>query len=214
MPAKPSPDHTPNSGADHPTRVHVHQRTPMLHGFFEVESAELQFERFDGSMSGTVERMHLDRGRAAATLLYHTERAQFLLVRQFRFAAWTKGHGWLTEIVAGKIDKGEEPATAALRETEEETGYRLKAVQPLSVFFTMPGGSSERIHLFFAEIDESMRAKNGGKSADADEDLQPVWVDAADVLDGSACFRFPDAKTQVALNWWRAEALAGRLKPA
>jgi ADP-ribose pyrophosphatase len=182
----------------------------LLHGFFEVEEAELRFERFDGRMSQTVERMHLDRGRAAAVLLYHTEREQFLLVRQFRFAAWTKGQGWLTEIVAGKIDDGETPEQAAQREVEEETGYRIPQPQTLSVFFTMPGGSSERIHLFFAEIDETMRAENGGKSADADEDLLPVWVDAAEVRDGSACFRFPDAKTQVALNWWRAESMAGK----
>jgi hypothetical protein len=29
------------------------------------------------------------------------------------------------------------------------------------------------------------------------------------VLDGSACFRYPDAKTQIALLWYRSAALSG-----
>jgi ADP-ribose pyrophosphatase len=215
-PADPSgaPDGQPSglpAGAvpDRQPAVDLRRRSPLLDGFFRVEEAELRFERFSGGWSRPVQRMHLDRGRAAAVLLHHTGRRQFLLVAQFRFAAWTQGHGWLTEIVAGKIDDGETPEAAARREVEEETGYRPNALRSLGRCFTMPGGSSERIHLFYAPIDESRRVPDGGLAADPDEDLLPVWVDEADVLDGSACFRYPDAKTQIALLWYRSAALSG-----
>ena len=112
--------------------------------------------------------------------------------------------------MAGKIDDGEAPADAAKREVEEETGYRVESVEALGRCFTMPGGSSERIHLFVAYITEQMQVVHP-KAADPDEDLRPVWVPLADVHDGSACFRFPDAKTQIALCWLRAAMLAGEL---
>lgn len=205
------PKALPCAAMKQPKQVEIVQRQAVLEGFFNVEKASLRFERYDGSMSAAVERMHLDRGQAAAVLLLHHERQEVLLVEQFRFAAWTKGDGWLTEIVAGKIDEGEAPEEAAKREVEEETGYRVHAVQSLGRCFTMPGGSSERIHLFVARIDERMRVNNP-QTADADEDLRPVWVPLAEVEDGSACFRFPDAKTQIALCWLRAALLAGELE--
>ena len=73
-----------------PKQVDILERKSVLTGFFEVECASLRFEHYDGSMSREVDRMHLDRGQAAAVLLVHTEREAILLVEQFRFAAWTK----------------------------------------------------------------------------------------------------------------------------
>lgn len=203
-------------------RVDLRDRKVLLDDWFRVERIELRFERYDGGMSPPLTRLHLDRGEAAAVLLYHVDKNAVLLVEQFRLAAWTKADrtadgpkpdadpvtacgGWLTEAVAGKIDPGEEPVAAALRECEEETGYRPASVEPVASFYTMPGASSEIIRLFYAEIDESMRVHDGGGVDDEHEDIRPVWVPRPEVESGEAVLRYPDAKTVVALQWLRGK---------
>ena len=68
-----------------------------------------------------------------------------LLIQQFRFA--TKKT--VTEIPAGKIEKGESPEQAALREMNEEIGYSGK-LTPILQLYLAPGYSTEKMHLFFA----------------------------------------------------------------
>ena len=69
-----------------------------------------------------------------------------LLIRQYRYAS----DGYLYEIPAGRLDPGELPSDCALRELREETGYSAAEVIPLTTFFTTPGFTDERIHLFAA----------------------------------------------------------------
>jgi len=70
-----------------------------------------------------------------------------LLVRQWRRAA----NEILIELPAGTLEPNEPPATAALRELQEETGYAAKALIPLGGFFSAPGFCTEYLHLFAAE---------------------------------------------------------------
>lgn len=57
---------------------------------------------------------------------------------------------FLLELPAGGIDAGEDPAVAAARELEEETGYRAATVEPLARFYTTPGLTDELMHAFVA----------------------------------------------------------------
>jgi ADP-ribose pyrophosphatase len=68
-----------------------------------------------------------------------------ILVTQYRRAA----DKMLLEIPAGKIEKGETPRQAAIREMAEEIGYtgRLK---PLTKWYLAPGYSTELMHVFVA----------------------------------------------------------------
>jgi ADP-ribose pyrophosphatase len=68
-----------------------------------------------------------------------------VLIQQYRFAAKKS----LIEIPAGKVESGETPEKAALRELNEETGYsgRLK---PLIKWYLAPGYSTEKMHIFIA----------------------------------------------------------------
>jgi ADP-ribose pyrophosphatase len=67
-----------------------------------------------------------------------------ILVRQYRYAAG----GFLLEIPAGKLDPGESPEACAIREVEEETGYRIGRLEPLGWIWTTPGFTDEKIWLF------------------------------------------------------------------
>ena len=69
-----------------------------------------------------------------------------VLVRQYR-------HGVqriTLEMPGGLIDAGEDPATGALRECLEETGYRARAARPLGVVNPNPALFANRLHCFFA----------------------------------------------------------------
>lgn len=71
----------------------------------------------------------------------------FLMVRQFRH-----GSGRLTtEFPAGMIEPGEEPASAAAREFEEETGYTASSYRLIGVCNPNPAFMSNRVYTFLAE---------------------------------------------------------------
>lgn len=74
------------------------------------------------------------------------EEGKVLLVRQFRYAYGEE----LLEIPAGKLDKGEDPAHAAARELEEETGRVAERVEKLFTLYPTPGYTNEKLHVFLA----------------------------------------------------------------
>jgi ADP-ribose pyrophosphatase len=69
-----------------------------------------------------------------------------ILVRQYRH---TVG-GWLLEVPAGTLSRGEDPATGARRELEEEAGVRAGTLRELGSILVSPGFCDERIWLYLA----------------------------------------------------------------
>jgi ADP-ribose pyrophosphatase len=68
-----------------------------------------------------------------------------VLIQQYRFAA----RKLLIEIPAGKIESGETPVNAAIRELNEETGL-TGTLEPLINWYLAPGYSTEKMHIFVA----------------------------------------------------------------
>lgn len=66
-----------------------------------------------------------------------------LMMWRHRFT--TDRWGW--EIPAGRCEAGETPEISAIRETEEETGYKV-SVEPLLTINPMNGISSHETHIF------------------------------------------------------------------
>lgn len=69
-----------------------------------------------------------------------------LLVRQFRLPAGQV----MYEIPAGTLNPNEDPHDCAIREMQEETGYKPTTLQSLGGIYTAPGYTTEFIHLFMA----------------------------------------------------------------
>lgn len=180
-------------------RVVIERRERVYDGFFKLDETHLSYERFDGTMSEPVSRLALERGDSAAVLLYRPESRQIVLVNQFGYPTYEKGPGWIVETIAGVVDPGEDPEDAARREVLEESGYALRDLVHLSTFYVSPGGSSERIFLYLAEIAESDKVTEGGGRVIEGEDIVSVELSLADALAQVRSGVIVDAKTIVAI---------------
>lgn len=84
----------------------------------------------DSDVPETQVREVYDRGNGAVILLYNSAKKTVVLTRQFRLPTYLNGNssGMLIEACAGMLDK-DNPIECIIRETEEETGYRLSSVK-------------------------------------------------------------------------------------
>jgi len=136
-------------------------------------------------------RVELDliRHPGAAAVVPFLDPDTVLLIRQYRFATG----GDLLEIPAGKLDPGEAPEVCAVRELEEETGYRAGRIERLGAIWTTPGFCDEVIHLFAAfDLEETTQR------LEPDEIIELVPTPLAEALDALAG-PVVDGKTATAL---------------
>ena len=115
-------------------------------------------------------------------------RGDVLLVKQYRHACGD----WLLEVPAGRVELGEDRLSAAMRELEEETGYRARSWEVLREFFAAPGFCSELLTLFVAR--DLVEVGAGARQKDKDEEMDVVKRAPATLFDGDV----RDAKTLIA----------------
>ncbi|KRW91946.1 ADP-ribose pyrophosphatase [Alicyclobacillus tengchongensis] len=130
----------------------------------------------------------------AVAVLAEVKPGSIVLVQQYRKPC----EKTLWEIPAGKLEPGEAPEQAALRELAEETGYVAKDVQLVYRFFTAPGFTNERLHVYFTSVVEA-----GEVHPDADEFVEARLFTRDEVERMLENGEIEDAKTLVALYWWR-----------
>jgi ADP-ribose pyrophosphatase len=106
------------------------------------------------------------RHRGSVVLLPEPAPGQIILIRQYRHAI----KRWIWELPAGTLDHGEQPARAARRECEEETGWRPRQVVRMGEYYATPGFCDERM-IFYACRDLA-RPRRRAKG-DADEQILP-----------------------------------------
>ena len=172
--------------------VILHSRTRGYAGFFAFDELELQYRRYDGTMSEVLNRGYLAHAEAVVVLIYDPARDMVLTVEQFRAPLYGSGDPspWVWEAVAGLIDAGETPEEAARRETVEEAGVHLDALHEIGPAYSSTGSSSEYLHFFLGVADLS-RHGGGGLEAEGEDirvglrsyDEVMAWVDAGHCKD-------------------------------
>jgi nudix-type nucleoside diphosphatase (YffH/AdpP family) len=78
--------------------------------------------------------------------------------------------GMMIEVCAGMLDQ-DNAEQCVIRETEEETGYRLTTVHKIMETYMSPGAVTEILYLFVGEYDESMKVNEGGGVAHEEENI-------------------------------------------
>lgn len=106
----------------------------------------------------------------AVAIVAVDENNHIIMVRQYRKAVDTV----MLEIPAGIMEENEEPLLAAQRELAEETGFTAEKWEEVASFYTAPGFTDEKIHLFMAE-----GLHGGNTSPDDDEFIELVRIPLA-----------------------------------
>ena len=109
----------------------------------------------------------------------------FLMVRQ-----WRHGNNSLSiEFPGGVINKGESPEEAAIRETEEETGYKAGKLTYLGSANPNPALMSNRVHFFAAEDLQG----SGIQHLDEDECVEYMQIPQKEVYEKIGSQEYPHA---------------------
>jgi ADP-ribose pyrophosphatase len=157
-----------------------------------------------------LERVRLPNGRTAELeIAHHPGGAAVValdaggcvcLLRQFRHAAG----GWLVELPAGKLDRGEPALDCAQRELAEEAGVEAGRWEKLGEFLSSPGVLTEVIHLFLARDLEPAATRH-----EDHEVIETGWMPLPEAIGLASTGRLRDAKTVIGLLWADARLRGG-----
>ena len=141
---------------------------------------QIQLPNGDGSIREVV-----SHPGGVCVVPYHDD-GTVTVVKQFRYPFGRV----VTELPAGKLERGEDPRPAALRELEEEVGVTCGELTDLGRLYLSPGFSTEVLHMYLAR-----QLRQGACHPDEDEFLEvervPFSALAEQVLSGA----ITDAKT-------------------
>ena len=189
-------------------KVVIEEKKYVLDDFFKVEEAHLRFEQFNGEMSPLIRRFVFERGNSIAVLIFNLDTQKIIMTNQFRYPTYDKGHGWINEIMAGMIDPGESPEETAHRELQEEAALTVSTIEPVCTFYTSPGGSSEQIFLYYAEVSGKYAKYNKtGGLRDHGEDITSFEISLDEALGKIKTGEIRDAKTIVGIYWLESQQL-------
>lgn len=175
----------------------------------DIESVALGFyeqtEEVQGIFSGKIINVHTDKitlvdgTEAQREVVDHpggvaivglTENNEVLMVRQFRYPYKET----IYEIPAGKLEKGEDPREAAIREFREECGAVAEKFEPLGEIYPTPGYCGEIIRIFYA-TDLAF----GEQELDEDEYLEVIKMPFVECVAKIMSGEIKDAKTIVGI---------------
>ncbi|MFD0970985.1 NUDIX hydrolase [Plantactinospora endophytica] len=142
------------------------------------------------------------RAPSAAMVAVLDAQQRLLLMRRHRFVF----DRWVWELPGGYVDDGEQPAECAVREVEEETGWRPEAVEPLLSFQPWVGMADAENLLFLAR-----RAELTGTPVDANEAEQVEWIPLDEARDLVSRGEIVGAGTVIAVLELVARSARGEL---
>lgn len=187
--------------------VQILDRETPYRGFFRIDRYRLRHRLYAGGWSTEFSREVFERGNAVGVLLYDPDRDSVVLVEQFRLAAHLAGFSpWQLEVVAGIVDREDEPESqVARREAEEEAGLAIEgAILPIHRYLTSPGGTTETVTLFCGRVD-SRGAGGVHGLIDEHEDIKVVVKTYREVTGLLRDGKITNGFTLLAIYWLAAQ---------
>ncbi len=173
----------------------------LFKGFFKVNEVTIQHRLFEGGWSDPIRREIFERGDAVAVLPYDPKEDSVVLIEQIRVPAINRGKNpWLIECVAGMVDKDESIEQVARRECMEEAGLHVKTLQLMLSYLSSPGGMSERIHVYYGEVDSTEAMGVHGLDEEG-EDIKVHVFKREEAMNMLASGLIDNAATVIALQW-------------
>lgn len=162
------------------------------------EKATKSVEKFKGKVfsvnevtvtlpDGNTAKRDVVKHNGGSAIVAFDDKRDIYLVRQYRIAAETE----LLEIPAGKLEAGEDPKSAALRELTEETGAVADSCEELLSMFVSPGYCSEKIYIYLCHVNNEKTHPH----RDEEEFLHVVKMPYKEAYEMARNGRFADAKT-------------------
>lgn len=145
--------------------------------------------------NGEESRREVVRHCKASAVLAFDDNGKIILEHQYRYPY----DEILTEIPAGKCDKGEDPSDAAKRELEEETGYQAGKLLYLGKIYPSCAYTDEIIYIYLATD-----LKKTHQHLDDGESLEYAFVPFEQLMEDIRNDRITDAKTLAAVAFYLA----------
>ncbi len=186
-------------------RIHLRDQQILSDSWYTLRKVTFEYQRKNGTWE-TQSREAYDRGNGATILLHNPATDTVILTRQFRLPTFVNGNptGMLIETCAGLLDN-EHPDVAIIRETEEETGYRLTAVQKVMEAYMSPGSVTERLFFYLAEYSAATELHGGGGIEEEEIDILELPLRQAIAM--IATGEIQDGKTIMLLQHLRLQQL-------
>ncbi|MDT0642913.1 NUDIX domain-containing protein [Zunongwangia sp. F363] len=159
----------------------------------------------------TQNREAYDRGDGACILLYNKSTKKVILTRQFRLPTYLNNNpgGMMIEACAGLLDK-DYPEACIIKETEEETGYRIPRAKKIFDSYMSPGSVTEIIHFFVGEYSEEMKVSEGGGLPEEQEDIEVLEMDFEEAYSKIEKGEIKDGKTIMLLQYMKIHNLIAK----
>lgn len=190
-------------------RVEITDEQLLSDNWYILKKYSFNLQRRDGSWQAQTREVY-DRGNGATILLYNLAQRTVLLTRQFRMPAFVNQHsGFLIEAAAGLLDNAS-PEQRIRQEAEEETGYRVQAVEHIYQAFMSPGSVTERVHFFIGQYQARDRIGDGGGLEEEGEDIEVLELGFEQAIAMVKAGEIVDGKTIMLLQYLELHLMAPR----
>ena len=184
------------------SKYKIIDKKKIYDGFFKMHELTFSHQKHNGDWNYDVKREIFGGAHVSCVLPYDPIKKKILLLQQFRAGVLLrKQDPMMVEIVAGIIDKYEEPVDAAKRECLEETGCKINNLHNILSYYPAPGSSESFYHLFLGEIDSFSGEKIFGQENE-NEDILVKSYDIDEVRELLKKNKITNGLTIIALQWF------------
>lgn len=173
----------------------------LSNNWYTLRKVTYEYIKKDGSTQVQTREAY-DRGNGAAILLYNKEQQTVILTKQFRMPSFINGNkdGMLIEACAGLLDK-DNAEDCIRRETEEETGYKIKDIKKVFEAYMSPGSVTEMLYFFIAEYSNAMKITEGGGLEHEQENIEVLEIKFQQAFNMINTGEIKDGKTIMLLQY-------------